>query len=55
MIWSTEEPSKTGNYVVQTTTTHGNHNTMEALFTIKDGKASWSFKNQKFYKYLKEK
>ena len=54
MKWSTTEPTKTGYYVVETTTSMGSHNVMRAKFTIKNGKSSWAFRNQVFKRYLVE-
>lgn len=54
MEWSTKEPTKTGYYVVETTTFMGSHNIMRVKFTIKSGKSSWNFRNQVFNKYLIE-
>ena len=50
MRWMYEEPTKAGKYVVQTKTEFGNSNTLNSHFNGE----KWSFKNQQFYRYLKE-
>lgn len=50
MEWSYVEPTKSGKYVVQTKTEFNSTNTMSSFFNGKN----WGFRNQKFYRYLKE-
>ena len=51
MEWVNTNPNKPGKYIVETKTTMGNVNRFEAYFNGK----SWSFTNQIFVRYLKEK
>lgn len=52
MEWIYQNPKKeeSGYYVVQTNTSYNNGNTLKAYWT---GEA-WLFRNQTFYRYLKE-
>lgn len=49
--WIYTEPLKPGKYIVVTTTKMGNDNVLKSYWSGK----SWSFSNQTFVKYLKEK
>ena len=51
MEWTTDQPELPGKYIVETKTMMGNSNKFEAYFNGK----SWSFTNQIFVRYLKEK
>jgi hypothetical protein len=51
MEWINKEPDSPGKYIVETRTKMGNTNRLESYFNGK----SWSFTNQIFVRYLKEK
>jgi hypothetical protein len=51
MEWLTTNPEKPGKYLVETITTMGNTNRFESYWNGD----KWSFNNQTFVKYLKEK
>jgi len=55
--WTTDQPTETGRYFVETKSMMGNSRKLHCLCTVtKNGnltKATWSFTNQVFVKYLK--
>ena len=51
MKWINTNPDKPGKYIVKTKTMMGNTNKFESYFNGK----TWSFSNQTFVEYLKEK
>jgi len=55
MIWSEKIPEKPGKYIVQTkSNVLGTIRTIDARLSFDEKKKpSWSFNNQKFYRFLK--
>jgi hypothetical protein len=51
MEWLTTNPESPGKYIVETKTRMGNTNRFESYWNGE----SWSFTNQVFVRYLKEK
>ena len=51
MEWLTTNPKSPGKYIVETKTRMGNTNRIESYWNGE----SWSFTNQVFVRYLKEK
>lgn len=55
MAWCKDIPEKEGKYIVQTkSNVLGIIRTIDATLKFNNNKVSWSFNNQKFYRYLKE-
>ena len=56
--WTTDQPTESGKYIVETKSMGGNPRRLEATCTVteRNGKVShsWSFTNQVFVKHLKE-
>lgn len=52
MEWMYKSPEATGKYIVETKTIMGGTNVMKSFYNKKTEK--WSFKNQIFYRFLKE-
>lgn len=52
MIWSTEQPEKSGKYIVETISMMGNKKKLESTYDKKTNK--WRFSNQIFNRYIKE-
>jgi hypothetical protein len=50
MKWIYINPTISGYYIVQTTTSFSNNNTLEAYFNGK----KWSFSNQVLFRYLEQ-
>jgi hypothetical protein len=57
MKWITDNPKKSGNYVVETKTTQGSIQRFEATYTVSEkdpSKGTWGFTDQLFQRWLDE-